>query len=280
MIAYGISEGDEVIVPSFTFIATANAPVFVGATPVFADIEEETYGLNPNDVASRITERTKAIIPIHYAGCPCKIEELKEIADENNLLLIEDAAEALGAKIGNRKVGTFGDSAMFSFCQNKTITTGEGGAITTNSEDIYKKLKLIRSHGERKGFGYNFRMSNILAALGLSQLKKIDKIIEMRRENAEYLNQELPGMTAPKDYFHTYQMYTIRMDDRDTLKDRLEKKGIETKVYFDPVHLTDFYKQFGQINLPITEKISSEVLTLPMYPSLTKKEMNYIKSCY
>ena len=144
LLAYGIREGDEVIVPSFTFISTANAPLFVGAKPIFAEIEEETYGLDPEDVKERITKKTKVIMPIHYGGGPCgNIKELKEIAEDNKALLIEDAAESLGAKIGNEMVGSFGNAAMFSFCQNKVITTGEGGIIVTDEKEIYEKMKLI-----------------------------------------------------------------------------------------------------------------------------------------
>ena len=143
LIAHGIGPDDEVIVPSFTFIATANAPQFVGAKPVFADIEETTWGLDPADVLQRIAPKTRAIIPVHYGGCPCRIQELREIADDHDLILIEDAAEAFGASVGNKKVGTFGDSAMMSFCQNKIITTGDGGAIVTDSRDLYEKMKLI-----------------------------------------------------------------------------------------------------------------------------------------
>ena len=299
LLAYGIKEDDEVIVPSFTFIATANAPLFVGAKPVFADIEEETYGLDSEDVKEKITEKTKAIIPIHYGGCPCKITELREIADDHNLILIEDAAESLGARIGDKKVGTFGDSTMLSFCQNKIITTGDGGAIITDSREIYEKLKLIRSHGRLETsdyfssteymdyitLGYNFRMSNIIAALGIAQLKKVDKIIEMRRENAEYLTarlkrevKEILIHNPPKDYYHVYQMYTIRVDNRDELMKYLADKGIMTKVYFSPVHLTHFYKNELEYacELPVTEEISSQVLTLPMYPALTREEIDYI----
>ncbi|KDE54370.1 DegT/DnrJ/EryC1/StrS aminotransferase family protein, partial [Methanoculleus sp. MH98A] len=139
LLAHGVAPGDEVIVPSFTFIATANTPQFVGAKPVFADIEETTFGLDPEDVVERITPKTRAIMPVHYGGCPCRIQELREIADDHDLLLIEDAAEAFGASIRGRKVGTFGDSAMMSFCQNKVITTGEGGAIVTDSREVYEK---------------------------------------------------------------------------------------------------------------------------------------------
>jgi perosamine synthetase len=299
LLAYGIKNDDEVIVPSFTFIATANAPLFVGAKPVFADIEEETYGLDSEDVKEKITEKTKAVIPIHYGGCPCKIKELREIADDHNLILIEDAAESLGAKIKSEKVGTFGDSAMLSFCQNKVITTGDGGAIVTDSRAIYEKLKLIRSHGRLETsdyfssteymdyvtLGYNFRMSNIIAALGAAQLKKVDKIIEMRRKNEKYLtarikreSKEIITPNPLKDYYHVYQMYTTRVDNRDELMKHLADNGIMTKVYFSPVHLTHFYKnELGYAcELPVTEEISSQVLTSPMYPSLTKEEMDYI----
>jgi len=301
MLAYGFGLGDEIIVPSFTFIATANAPLFVGAKPIFAEIEGETLGLDPSDVEKKINKKTKAILPIHYGGCPCNIIELKKIAKKHNLILIEDAAESLGAKIGNKNIGTFGDSAVLSFCQNKIITTGEGGAVVTNSKDIYEKLKLIRSHGRQDrgnyfsstgymnyiSLGYNFRMSDILAALGFSQLKKIGKIIKRRRANAEYFSRQLADVkeiTLPKvsrDYLNVYQMYTIKVDDgkekRDDLREYLNKKGIMAKVYFDPVHLTGFYRNtFGhkEGDLPITEKISNQVLTLPMYPDLTKKEIN------
>ena len=303
LLAYDLKQGDEVIVPSFTFIATANAPLFVGAKPVFAEIEDRTYGLDPEDVKKRITPKTKAIIPIHYGGCPCLIRELKEIAEDRNLLLIEDAAESLGAKINDKKVGTFGDSAMFSFCQNKVISTGEGGAITTDSKEVYEKLKLIRSHGRLETqdyfssteymdyitLGYNFRMPTMNAALGLSQLKKIDKVIKMRRDKAEYMTKKLSRIkeitlpTAPPDYFHVYQMYTIRIDGTRQIRDRLIQylgdKGISTKVYFEPVHLSYFYKNkfgFKRGDLPITERLSDQVLTFHTHPLLKNEEIDYI----
>jgi len=234
LLAHEIGPGDEVIVPSFTFIATANAPLFAGAKPVFADIEEETFGLDPDDVSNKISPRTKAIIPIHYGGCPCRIKELKDMADDRKLVLIEDAAEAFGASVGDQKVGTFGSSAILSFCQNKIITTGEGGAVVMNSEEICERLKLIRSHGRDDShadyflspdsgryvaLGYNFRLSNILAALGVSQLRKVDRIIRDRQRKAalyysklKNLNNKviLPG--SPAGYRHVYQIYTIRVD--------------------------------------------------------------------
>ena len=303
MIAYGFNSKDEIIVPSFTFIATANVPFFVGAKPVFAEIEEETFGLDPKDIERKITKRTKAIMPIHYGGLSCKIRELKKIAKKNNLILIEDAAESLGSRIKNKKVGTFGETAMFSFCAPKVITTGEGGVVVTSSRKIYEKLKLIRSHGRAETenyfssvehmdyieLGYNFRMSNITASLGISQLKKIEKIIKLRRQKASYLTKKLQDIkeiilpNQPKDYLHLYQMYTIRIKKgkktRDVFKNYLNKKGIMARIYYDPVHLTNFYKKtFGykKGDLPFTEKISNQVLTLPMYPDLTKKEMDFM----
>lgn len=298
LLAHKISQGDEVIVPSFTFIATANAPLFVGAKPVFADIEEETLGLDPENVKEMINSKTKAIMPIHYGGCPCKIRELKEIAEDYGLILIEDAAEAMGAKISDEKVGKFGDSAILSFCQNKIITTGEGGAVVTDSMELYERLSLIRSHGRLEhsnyfsslepfdyvDLGFNFRMSNITASLGLSQIKKLNKIIEMRRNNSTYMTRKLDKISGispvkpPKDYYHVYQLYNCIAESRDELMNYLAGKGIMTKVYFDPVHLTHFYKNVLKYscNLPLTEEISKKIITLPMYPNLQKIEMDHI----
>ena len=303
LLAYRIKQGDEVIVPSFTFIATANSVLFVGAEPVFADMEENTYGLDPEDVKKKITDRTRVIMPIHYGGLPCQIRELKEIAEDYKLLLIEDAAESLGSNVDGKPVGSFGDASMFSFCGNKVITTGEGGMIATDQRDIYEKLKLIRSHGrlDKEDYftsiktmdyvtlGYNWRMSNITAALGISQLKKLDKLIAMRRENAAYMSKRLSNISKveppnpPNGYFHVYQMYTIKVKNgneaRDGLKNYLAEKGVMTKVYFFPVHLTGFYRKrcgFQGGELPITEELSNQALTLPMYASLATDEINFI----
>lgn len=300
LLAYGIGKGDEVIVPSFTFIATANAPLFVGAKPVFADIDEDTLGLDPKDIERKITPRTKAVIPIHYGGCPCRINLIKKICHKHRLILIEDAAEAFGARVGKKLVGTFSDAAMLSFCQNKIITTGEGGAIVTNSRTIYEKLRLIRSHGRSDkdnyflssvpldyvDLGYNFRMSTILAALGRAQLTKVDKIISSRRRIASYLNKQLAEVKeiialplAPKGYFHVYQLYSIRVKGfRDQLMRYLAKKGIMGKIYFNPVHLSSFYRKKLKIKcrLPVTEKIAKETLTLPLYPGLTNRQIHYL----
>ena len=304
LLAYNI-KSKEVIVPSFTFISTANAVLLAGGKTVFAETESQTYSLDAESVKEKITEKTKAIIPIHYGGLPSKdIFELKKITEDNNLLLIEDAAESLGSKYQGKKTGSFGDAAMFSFCQNKVITTGEGGIIVTDSKKIFEKMKLIRSHGRVESrnndyfsttkemdyidIGYNFRMPTMTAALGLSQLKKIDKIIKMRREKAAYYNKKLKNINElitpieQKNQKHVYQMYTIQLKNkkiRDKLQKHLTKKGIMTKVYFHPIHLKTYYKnKFGyqKGDLPKTEELSEKVLTLPLYPQLTKKDQEYI----
>ncbi len=299
LMAHGIGKNDEVIVPSFTFIATANSPQFVGAKPVFADIEAETYGLDPADVNEKITKKTRAIMPVHYGGCPCRIKELREIADDNNLILIEDAAEAFGARIKDKNVGTYGESAMMSFCQNKIITTGEGGAIVTDSRDVYERLKLIRSHGRLETadyfsttdtmdyitLGFNFRISTMTAALGRSQLRKVDYIINQRRSDAAYyikkLRKSCPDISIPSlpdDYCSVYQLFSVQTQKRDELMKHLSDLGIMTKVYFSPVHETHFYKKILKYScsLPVTERISKEIISLPFYPGISRKEMDYI----
>ena len=298
MLAHGFKEGDEVLVPAFTFIATAYAPLYVGAKPDFADIEDRTFCLDPEDVVEKITPKTKAIIPIHYGGMPGRtIKALREIAHDNGLALIEDSAESFGAKIDDSFVGGFGDLGMFSLCQNKVFTTGEGGFLVTDNTKLKEKLELVRSYGRKmKGnyfdssnpvdyvqLGYNWRMPEMLAALGISQLKKVDKIIEMRRRNAHYLNNKLSGIESfivprePKKSFSVYQMYTVRvLEGRDKLAAHLAKKGIFSKVYFDP--LTDYtvLKNLKQRKLETTEAVSTQVLTLPMFPTMTRIELNYI----
>jgi perosamine synthetase len=291
LIAHGIGSGDEVIVPSFTFIATANAPKFVNAKPVFADIEEKTLGLDPKSVIKQITKKTKAIIPVHYGGCPCRIRELREIADDHGLILMEDAAEAFGATVNGKMVGSYGDSAMLSFCQNKVITTGEGGALITDSRDVYEKAKLVRSHGRLETadyfsthetmdyvtLGYNFRLSNISASLGLAQIRKVDPMIAMRTQIAErytsLLRKEVPAakpMSVPEAYKHVFQLYSVRVPRRDQLMQYLTGQGIMTKIYFAPVHLTHYYrKELGyRVSLPVTERVASDIVSLPIYPGM------------
>ena len=300
LLAININSG-EVIVPSFTFISTANWPLMVNAKPKFVDIEEENFGLSPERVKVEITKNTKAIIPIHYGGLPCKIVEINRIARNKKITLIEDCAEALGAKIKGVSVGTFGQMSIFSFAPNKILTTGEGGAICTDSRKIFEKLQLIRSHGRKVNenyfktsqlpnyisIGYNWRMSSMTAALGLSQFDKLDRIIQLRRRHARFYVLKLKKINEiklpdePKDHLHVYQLFTIQLKNnliRNELQKFLTSRGIMTKVFFEPIHLSNFYKKsgFGKKSLPNTEKISQTVLSLPIFPGLKSEEIRYI----
>ena len=286
MLAYGIKKGDEVIVPSFTFIATANCVKMVGATPIFADIEDTSYGLDYQDVEKRITKRTKAIICVHYAGGPCQVAELRATANKYKLLLIEDTAEAMGAEVNGVKCGTIGDAGVLSFCQNKIITTGEGGAVITDNEDVYRKLRLIRSHGREEGdyfgtdkldyisLGYNWRMPSMNAALGLSQLRRIDELISRRQDKALSYVINLSEFHIIYDNSFVFQMFSIICPDRDNLMKYLRDNGVSCGVWFYPVHKTKYYK--GSVSLPVTERVCKKILSLPMYPDLTTREIEYV----
>ena len=300
LLAININSG-EVIVPSFTFISTANWPLMVNAKPKFVDIEEENFGLSPERVKVEITKNTKAIIPIHYGGRPCKIIEIDRIARNKKITLIEDCAESFGAKIKGVSVGTFGQMSIFSFAPNKILTTGEGGAICTDSRKIFEKLQLIRSHGRKVNenyfktsqlpdyisIGYNWRMSSMTAALGLSQFDKLDRIIQLRRRHARFYVLKLKKINEiklpdePKDHLHVYQLFTMQLKNnliRNELQKFLASRGIMTKVFFEPIHLSKFYRKsgFGKKSLPNTEKISQTVLSLPIFPGLKSEEIRHI----
>jgi len=241
-------------------------------------------------------------MPADYAGISCNIHEIQKIAKENNLILIQDSAESIGSSVNGKKTGSFADATIFSFAGNKILTTGEGGAIVTNSKEIFEKIRLLRSHGRIDGvgyfenpetaqyvqLGYNWRMSSITAALGISQLEKLDKMIKMRQDNAKFISSKLSKLsqiilpTVPKGHEHTYQFYSIRLLDksvRDGLKNYLSKKRIMTKIYFNPIHLTPFYQKRFSLRkgfLPNTEAISEQILSLPLYPNMTNEEKNYL----
>ena len=300
LLSLNLKPSSEIIIPSFTFIATANWSLMVGTKPIFSEIEEETLGMDPSYLDSIISKKTKVIMPIHYGGMPCKITEIKKFAKQHKLILIEDSAESIGSTIGNKKTGSFGDMSILSFAGNKVLPTGEGGAVIVNSKKIYEKLKLIRSHGRQINsnyfqtnetpnyisLGYNWRMSSMTAALGISQLSKLDKLISKRRKNAQYLSSKLnkhSKIILPfnyKNHKSVFQLFSIRITDnlRDNLMVFLTNKGIMSKIFFEPVHLSKFYSKNmnKKSSLPKTEKISQQVLTLPMYPSLTKGDMNFI----
>jgi len=298
--AFGIGPGDEVIVPAFTFISTANSVRLVGAEPVFADIESDTYGLDPDSVRESITPSTKAIMPMHYGGSTCRVEELRSISDEHGVVLLEDAAESFGALRNGTPAGRFGHAAMYSFCQNKLVTTGEGGVMITDDDVVARDLQLVRSHG-RGGTGYfesmktpdyvtlgfNLRMPTMCAALGISQIARMDRLIDQRRHNASLLSSGIEGLwgiRTPRDgdgCRNVYQMYTIELPDQDTrdgLRDHLIGNGIPCKVYFDPIHLTPYYT--GSLatipRLPVTEDMASRVLTLPFSPRMDEGDIGLI----
>jgi perosamine synthetase len=286
VLAHGIGPGDEVITTPFTFIASANAAIFAGARPVFVDIDERTYNMDPGRIEAAISPRTKAILPVHLFGNPCDMEAIMDIAAKHGLVVIEDACQAHGATVGGRKVGSFG-TGCFSFYPTKNITTAEGGIITTNNDEVADRARLIRSHGQRERYyhemiGYNFRMTEIQAAIGLVQLGKLEQFNAARRAHAEYLTARLKGVIAPTatpGCRHVYHQYTIRVpDDRDALAEHLRERGIGTMIYYPvPVHKQVAYQRLGyQDHLPVAERASREVLSLPVHPALTREELDRI----
>lgn len=299
--AHGIGPGDEVVVPSFTFVATANAVRLVGAEPVFADVERDRYGLDPESVREVTTDRTEAVVPVHYAGTPCRIDELAAVAEVEDLILIEDAAEAFGATLDGKPVGTFGDSAMLSFCQNKVVATGEGGAVVTDDADLAADLRLLRSHGRASGeyfessgggeyraLGNNLRMADVVAAVGVGQLNRVEELVAGRRRVAdEYADRldEIEGvepMSDPPGGRHVYQLFTVTFapeTDRDDVVETLADRGIASKIYFEPVHESTYYRETYEKpveHLSVTEDLSSRVLSLPMHPELSTEEIDRV----
>ena len=290
LMALGIGEGDEVIVPSFTYIASANAVTYTGAEVVFADSREDSWQLDPDDIEHRITDRTKAIMPVHLYGHPCDMDTIMDIAKKHRLFVIEDCAEAIGSEYKGRKVGSFGDIAAFSFFGNKTITCGEGGMILTNDKTLYERAVHIKGQGlaaHREYWhdviGYNYRMTNIAAAIGLAQLEQIDRFIARKAEIAEIYKIRLSGLPvqvhkAVGDVKHTYWMVSVvcdRIEDRDSLREHLKEKGIETRPTFYPVHTMPMYSGKYQ-RLPAAEKLGWSGINLPSFPGLTDEEVNYV----
>jgi dTDP-4-amino-4,6-dideoxygalactose transaminase len=300
--AADIGKGDEIIVPSLTFVATANAVRLVGAEPVFADIEPETYGLDPVSVKQQLTDQTAGILPVHLYGGPCRIDELRSIAAENELLLVEDVAEAFGSAYEGDLLGTFGDAGVLSFCQNKVVVTGEGGAVITDDDDIAAKARLFRSHGRAPGdyfdsvgsgeyvsLGMNLRMSDLTAAIGCAQMEKVDELIGGRQAAAQYMNEQLDdidGIRVPlpiKGGTHVYQLYTVEFDEeinRRAVIDTLEHHGISSKIYWDtPVHQLRYYRDTLEKpapDVPTTQGIADNILSLPIYPDLSPKQADRI----
>jgi len=289
-------EGGEVVVPSFTFPATANAVVAAGATPVFADIETESFALDPADVESKVTADTEAIMPIHFAGdVACRIRELRDLADAHDAHLLEDACHSPGATLDGEPAGSFGTAGAFSFCFNKVITTGEGGMVVTDSDSLARDLRLFRSHGctdsgEYITYGLNLRMPTICAAIGVAQVEKLDAIVETRRQMASELSDQLGDLDSislpsfPPERKSVYQLFNLLVEDeatRNELAAFLDELGIPSRVTYDPVHLTTYYRsQWGWSagDLPVTERISGRILTLPFHLDLSERNLERISN--
>lgn len=293
LLAHGIGLDDEVITTPFSFIATANAILFTGARPVFADIDEKSFNLEPVQIKKKITPKTKAILPVHLYGQSCEMAQIMNMAQEYNLAVIEDACQAHGAEYKGRKTGSFG-TGCFSFYPTKNMTTGEGGMITTNNSEIATKVRMLRNHGQKERYfheilGYNLRMTDIAAAIGLCQLNKLDQFNSQRRQNAHTLTQGLKnvkGLLTPyvfPEIKHVFHQYTIRVTkefgiSRDTLRKKLTRQGVTTEVYYPlPIHQQPLYRQLAyNEHLPQAEKAAAEVLSLPVHPALGEKELGEI----
>ncbi|MCG6184555.1 UDP-4-amino-4,6-dideoxy-N-acetyl-beta-L-altrosamine transaminase [Anoxybacillus sp. LAT_38] len=303
--AAGIGQGDEVITTPMTFAASANCVLYQGGTPVFADINEKTYNIDPNKIEEKINDKTKAIIPVDFTGQPVELDRILEIARKYNLVVIEDAAHALGATYKGRKIGSISDMTMFSFHPVKHITSGEGGIITTNNKEYYEKLLQFRSHGitrnkeklneyhgpwyyEMQFLGYNYRMTDIQAALGTSQLKKIDKFVELRRKYVAMYNEAFKDMDEVitpfqhEDGQSSWHLYIIRLKldkltaSRREIFEALQQQNIGVNVHYIPVHLQPYYQQLGYKKgiCPNAEKLYEEMITLPLFPAMTEEDIN------
>lgn len=298
--ACGIGKGDEVIIPDMTFVATANAVLLTGATPVLADIEKNDFNISVRSIEESISPKTKAILPVHFAGKTCDMNRIRKLAREKNLFVIEDCAHAIGARVKEKHVGLFGDAGCFSFYPTKNITTIEGGMVITNSKKISDYARTLRNHGILRSLserytkgkpweydvlesGYNYRLDEIRSALGLNQLKRIEELNLRRRKAFEYYNKQLgkkKGIVIPdipKDNSHAFHLYIIRIlqeygISRDRLFSKLLKSGVRTTVHYKPIHEFSVFKKRAKIvsDLQNTNEVYREMLTLPLYPQITR----------
>lgn len=287
LLAHGIGPSDEVITTPFTFIASANSILYVGARPVFVDIDPTTFNINPAKIEAAITPRTKAIMPVHLFGLPCDMEPIMALALAHDLIVIEDACQSHGAEYHGKRVGSFG-TGCFSLYPTKNITSAEGGMITTDDEEIAERCRIIRQHGMRQRYyhdemGFNFRMTDVHAAIGLAQLQKLERFNEARIANARFFNEHLVEVTTPivpEGYRHVFHQYTIRVADgrRDAVLDGLKEKGIGTGVYYPlPVHRQRVYMERGYEDaFPEAERAAAEVLSLPVHPGLSGADLEMI----
>jgi UDP-4-amino-4,6-dideoxy-N-acetyl-beta-L-altrosamine transaminase len=303
--AAGIKEGDEVIVSPMTFAASANAVLYCGGTPVFADIDPVTYNIDPDRIEEKITDRTKAIIPVDFSGQSVDMDKIKEIADKHGLIIIEDAAHALGSEYKGRKVGSQADMVEFSFHPVKPITTAEGGIVTTNSEDLYKKMVIFRTHGitrdqellnenhgpwyyEQQHLGYNYRLTDVQSALGTSQMSKIDDFITRRREIVRQYNEEFKDLKEIVTPFEAvfsnsgWHIYVIKVKPelltvtRKEIFEALQAENIGVNVHYLPVYLHPYYRDLGYAKgiCPNAEELYENMITLPLFPSMSNEDVN------
>jgi perosamine synthetase len=296
LVALGVGKGDEVIVPTLTMIATANPVIFAGATPVFVDSEPHTWNIDVAAIEEKITDRTRAILPVHIYGHPVDMDPLLSLAKRHNLFVIEDAAEAHGAEYKGRTVGCLGDIGCFSFYTNKIITTGEGGMAVTNDSETAEKLNQFRdlAHSKEKRYlhyqiGFNYRMTNLQAAIGVAQMERIDEFIKNRRRNAKLYNsilKDVQGITLPPEADwakNIYWLYSILIQDdfgtgRDELITELSERGIETRPFFIPMHKQPVFKEMGLTSgdFPVADELCAKGICLPSSSSLHENQINYV----
>ena len=293
LLSLGIQKGDEVLVPSFTFLATANAVLLTGAKPVFVDIDMMHYTIDPKDLKNKITPKCKAIIPVHLFGHPADMDQIMEISNKHDLRIIEDAAQSLGAKYHQHQTGTLSDIGCFSMYPSKIITSGEGGFVSTNNDELAEKLKLIRNHGISQGsgvsvLGSNLRLPQMEAAIAYVQMSKLPLFLKARRKNAEILTDllsDLNGITLPseeKDCSANWYLYTVALErNRDKILKYLQSHGVGAAVYYDPpIQKTPFYatKGYDKLILPNTENASKHVISLPVHPGVSEDNCVHIAS--
>ena len=288
LLSLDINKDDEVIVPSLSFIASANTIIFCNAKPIFCDVDSKTFNIDINKIEKLITSKTKAIMPVHLYGQPADMKPIQEIAEKHGPKIIGDAAQAHGAIYDGKKIGGFGDLECFSFYPTKNMTTGEGGIITTNNKEIFEKANSIRNHGrektkwgyEHKRIGYNYRMTDITAAIGIEQLKKLPKFNEKRKTNAHFYNKKLKSVDTPyviKKAEHVYHQYTIKCENRDKLIRVLKENEIGYGIYYPkPLHYYTHLKKYGHNDLKNSEKIPDKIISLPVHPGLEKKDLEEI----
>jgi len=289
LLANDIGNGDKVITTPFTFIASANCVLYTGARPVFVDIDRETYNMNPERIAEAIDDKTKAILAVHVFGVPCDMKAIADLCEDHELILIEDACEAIGSTYNGKAIGSFATSC-FSFYPNKPITTAEGGMVLSDSDEIASTVAALRNQGRIGGdwlshdiVGYNYRITDLQAALGVAQLRRIKSILHRRERAAQLYSDRLASIglrTPPAIEGRSWFTYVVEVDDRDEVALRMNEKGIECKPYFPSVHLQKPYRALGfqEGDFPISEEVSSRVLALPFFSQISKAEIEFVVS--